>query len=86
MLAAFQPAVSRWFRERIGEPSPPQVRGWPEIGAGHHTLIASPTGSGKTLAAFLHAIDRLLAQGSELRNQTQVLNISPLNALGNDVQ
>src|SRR5439155_11630402 len=85
-LSHFHPIVQRWFRERVGSPSPPQVEGWPRIASGHHTLIAAPTGTGKTLAAFLWAIDRLLRQGDALRDETQVLYVSPLRALGNDVQ
>src|SRR5947208_1623809 len=47
-----------------------------------------PTGSGKTFAAFLAAIDSLLRQGLEgtLRDETQVVYVSPLKALSNDVQ
>jgi len=85
-LSHFHPEVARWFRERIGEPSAPQVHGWPRIRSGHHTLIAAPTGTGKTLAAFLWAIDGLLRQQSALPDETQVLYVSPLRALGNDVQ
>jgi ATP-dependent Lhr-like helicase len=85
-LALFHPTVSRWFQERIGTPSAPQVEGWPRIRSGHHTLIAAPTGTGKTLAAFLWAIDGLLRQGESLADQTHVLYVSPLRALGNDVQ
>ena len=85
-LSSFHPAVAAWFRERIGEPSAPQVEGWPRIRAGTHTLIAAPTGTGKTLAAFLWALDGLLRQGDVLRDETQVLYVSPLKALGNDVQ
>ncbi len=85
-LALFHPVVQRWFAERVGTPSPPQVEGWPRIRSGRHTLIASPTGTGKTLAAFLWAIDGLLRQGPTLPDQTQVLYVSPLRALGNDVQ
>jgi ATP-dependent Lhr-like helicase len=85
-LASFHPAIGRWFRARLGEPSPPQVEGWPTIRSGHHTLIAAPTGTGKTLAAFLWAIDGLLKRGAELRDETEVLYVSPLKALGNDVQ
>ena len=85
-LAHFHPTVRRWFTERIGMPSPPQVEGWPRIRSGHHTLIAAPTGTGKTLAAFLWAIDGLLRQGQALPDETQVLYVSPLRALGNDVQ
>ncbi len=79
------PVVSAWFQERFGEPTPPQAQGWPAIRDGRHTLIAAPTGTGKTLAAFLVALDRLLSQ-PELADGTQILYVSPLKALGNDVQ
>jgi ATP-dependent Lhr-like helicase len=85
-LELMHPAVRDWFRAEIGEPSAPQRRGWPVIGAGKHTLIAAPTGSGKTLAAFLHAISALYQEGAGLRDRTQVLYVSPLKALSNDIQ
>src|SRR2546428_6557730 len=85
-LTHFHPAIQRWFQARLGEPTLPQREGWPHIRAGKHTLIAAPTGSGKTLAAFLSAMDSLLRQGSSLPDETQVLYISPLKALSNDVQ
>src|SRR5262245_18660067 len=85
-LEGFHPSVRRWFEERLGVPTPPQERAWPEIRTGAHVLVAAPTGSGKTLAAFLIAIDGLLRQGSDLPDETQVLYVSPLKALGNDVQ
>src|SRR5205807_9834127 len=61
---------------------------WPAIQAGEHVLIAAPTGSGKTLAAFLAAIDGLVRQGmaGELRDETQIVYVSPLKALSNDIQ
>jgi ATP-dependent Lhr-like helicase len=88
-LDAFHPVVAAWFAGRFAAPTEPQVRGWPEILAGRHTLIAAPTGSGKTLAAFLAAIDRLLRQAleaGELPDETQVVYVSPLKALSSDVQ
>lgn len=85
-LAAFHPAVRRWFTERLGEPTEAQRRGWPSIASGRHTLIAAPTGSGKTLTAFLWAIDQLLRQGDRLPESTQVVYVSPLKALGNDIR
>ena len=86
-LPGFHPAVATWFERTFGEPTPPQVEGWPAIREGKHTLIASPTGSGKTLAAFLCAIDDLVQRGlSEgLEDRVSVLYISPLKALSNDI-
>src|SRR5215813_15534593 len=86
LLDPFHPAVRKWFTTRLGEPTPPQVEGWPRIREGKNTLIAAPTGSGKTLAAFLSAIDSLVRQGEGLPDETQVVYVSPLRALSNDVQ
>ncbi|MEO8587039.1 MAG: DEAD/DEAH box helicase [Acidobacteriota bacterium] len=86
LLAPLHPAVQKWFQENLGEPTPPQREGWPPIRQGRNTLIAAPTGSGKTLAAFLSAIDALIRQGSALKDETQILYVSPLRALSNDVQ
>lgn len=85
-LAGFHPTIQSWFAERFGEPTEPQLQGWPKIAAGHHTLISAPTGLGKTLAACLAAIDGLARQGTALRHETQILYVSPLRALSNDVQ
>ncbi len=86
-LSGFDPIVEQWFKERFGSPTEPQRLGWPEIAAGHDTLISAPTGSGKTLAAFLICIDRLvrLARSQNLPDETQVVYVSPLKALSNDV-
>ena len=82
------PLVRDWFVGRFGTPTEPQVHGWPHILAGKTTLISAPTGSGKTLAAFLACIDRLVrkATSGELTDRTEVLYVSPLKALGNDIQ
>lgn len=85
-LSGFHPTVRAWFSERLGAPTPPQAQGWPPIREGLHTLIAAPTGSGKTLAAFLAGIDAVLREGDELPDETRLLYISPLKALGNDVE
>ena len=68
-------------------PSEAQAQSWPAIVAGEHTLVAAPTGSGKTLAAFLASIDRLLRQAINhtLPDETQVVYVSPLKALSNDI-
>nr|MCU0698098.1 DEAD/DEAH box helicase [Myxococcaceae bacterium] len=87
-LRPFHPVVRAWFQQTLGEPTEPQVRGWPLIRAGKDVLIAAPTGSGKTLTAFLSCLDELfrLAAEGRLGDQTHVLYVSPLKALGNDVQ
>src|ERR1700692_3557108 len=82
------PIVREWFLERFATPTEPQEIGWPHILAGRSTIISAPTGSGKTLAAFLACIDALVRKGlnGELADQTAVLYVSPLKALGNDIQ
>src|ERR1700758_4614558 len=87
-LAWVHPLVQEWFAAHLTTPTEPQDDGWPHILAGRTTLVSAPTGSGKTLAAFLACIDRLVckALAGELRDRTEVLYISPLKALGNDIQ
>src|SRR6201996_8594041 len=82
------PVVREWFLRRLGAPTEPQAQGWHHILAGKTTLISAPTGSGKTLAAFLACIDKLVrkAISGELTDQTEVLYVSPLKALGNDIK
>ncbi|HEX8836747.1 MAG TPA: DEAD/DEAH box helicase [Candidatus Acidoferrum sp.] len=80
--------VRDWFVGRFGTPTEPQLHGWPHILAGKTALISAPTGSGKTLAAFLICIDRLVRKAlvGELFDRTEVLYVSPLKALSNDIQ
>ena len=87
-LAWAHPVLQEWFTARFGTPNEPQIAGWPAILRGEATLISAPTGSGKTLAAFLVCIDGLLRQALEgrLAPHTQVVYVSPLKALSNDVQ
>jgi ATP-dependent helicase Lhr and Lhr-like helicase len=87
-LAWAHPLVAEWFVQRFGTPTEPQEQGWPHILAGRTTLISAPTGSGKTLAAFLACIDRLVrkALAGDLADRIEVLYVSPLKALGNDIQ
>src|SRR5438132_1741339 len=90
-LDLFLPPVREWFRTVLGTPTPPQRLGWPAIASGQHTLILAPTGSGKTLAAFLACLDALWRRPShsvppgERNEGVQVLYISPLKALNNDI-
>ncbi|MBB5319200.1 DEAD/DEAH box helicase [Tunturibacter empetritectus] len=87
-LAWAHPVTAEWFLSKFGSPTEPQTYGWPGILDGNATLISAPTGSGKTLAAFLVCIDHLLRQSisGRLAPCTQVLYISPLKALSNDIQ
>jgi ATP-dependent helicase Lhr and Lhr-like helicase len=84
----FHPAVARWFAANFNGPTEAQAMAWPAIAAGRDVLIAAPTGSGKTLAAFLSAIDQLVRQAvaGELTEATQVVYVSPLKALSNDIR
>src|SRR5436853_1245331 len=84
----FHPAVARWFEQTFGSPTEPQLRGWPAIQSGRHVLISAPTGSGKTLAAFLASLDVLFREGAhaDLPDETQVVYVSPLKALSNDIR
>src|ERR687897_3832315 len=87
-LPYFHDAVSAWFGRTFPAPTPAQAQAWPLIQAGQDVLIAAPTGSGKTLAAFLAAIDALVRQGLRdgLPDETQVVYVSPLKALSNDIE
>jgi ATP-dependent Lhr-like helicase len=87
-LSRFHPLISEWFYSNIGTPTEVQQQAWPAIQSGADVLIAAPTGSGKTFAAFLSCIDRLFKQAlaRELDDHTQVLYVSPLKALSNDIQ
>ncbi len=84
----FHPSVERWFAETFRAPTDVQLRAWTAIAGGQHTLISAPTGSGKTLAGFMAVIDDLVkqAQLEPLPDATQVLYVSPLKALSNDIQ
>lgn len=102
MLERFGPATQDWFRGAFPSPTDAQIGAWDAISHGRHALVVAPTGSGKTLAAFLWAIDRVFrekdataaaepARGRKKRadaatSPTSVLYISPLKALGVDVE
>ena len=84
----FHPAVAAWVVRSFAAPTAAQAQAWPAFQARRHVLIAAPTGSGKTLAAFLAAIDGLVRQGLDggLKDETQIVYVSPLKALSNDIQ
>jgi ATP-dependent Lhr-like helicase len=87
-LERFTPATREWFAGAFPEPTPAQAGAWEAISSGRHALVVAPTGSGKTLSAFLWSLDRLAASPTpESRaTRTRVLYISPLKALGVDVE
>jgi ATP-dependent Lhr-like helicase len=89
-LPDFHPAVRGWFEGTFAEPTLAQRKGWAPIFAGESTLLLAPTGSGKTLAAFLVAIDRLMfpreVAPEPAAERVKILYISPLKALGVDVE
>lgn len=96
-LDVFSPATREWFRGAFEQPTAAQREAWEAISSGGHALVVAPTGSGKTLAAFLWALDRLLLERSNGREAppdteksprggTRILYISPLKALGVDVE
>jgi ATP-dependent Lhr-like helicase len=84
----FHPAVAAWFGATFPAATEAQLRAWPLIQGGRATLVAAPTGSGKTLTAFLAAIDALVRESAAgpLPDETQVLYVSPLKALSNDIR
>jgi ATP-dependent helicase Lhr and Lhr-like helicase len=86
--AMFHPIVAAWFGRRFVEPTPVQSGGWPVIAGGQDVLLTAPTGSGKTLAAFLHCLDALVRKAADgtLEDRTEVVYVSPLRALSNDIR
>ncbi len=87
-LDAFSEPTRTWFRAAFAAPTPAQEGAWDAIGAGRHALVVAPTGSGKTLSAFLWSVDRLLTgtPAADKKQRCRVLYISPLKALGVDVE
>ena len=101
-MSRFSQATREWFLGAFSVPTPAQDGAWNAISSGSHALVVAPTGSGKTLAAFLWALDRLhstptdtlpgledVTPGKRARKpktKTRVLYISPLKALGVDVE
>ncbi|GAB3618075.1 ATP-dependent helicase [Okibacterium endophyticum] len=92
VLDRFSPATREWFAGAFDAPTSAQAGAWDAISRGSHALVVAPTGSGKTLSAFLWSIDRLISLPREPRGEalsapaTRVLYISPLKALGVDVE
>ncbi|MET1043041.1 MAG: ATP-dependent helicase [Microbacteriaceae bacterium] len=88
VLDRFSPATREWFTGAFPAPTAAQLGAWEAVSDGSHALVVAPTGSGKTLAAFLWAIDQLASSPppEDPQHRTRVLYISPLKALGVDVE
>jgi ATP-dependent Lhr-like helicase len=88
VVSDFHPAVRSWFKNTFESATPVQSEAWSAISSDQNVLIAAPTGSGKTFAAFLCAINDLVKQSAKqpLADGVQVLYISPLKALSNDIE
>jgi len=88
VLERFSPATREWFRGAFPAPTLAQAGAWRAISEGDHALVVAPTGSGKTLASFLWSIDSLASSPppDEKAHRTRVLYVSPLKALGVDVE
>jgi ATP-dependent Lhr-like helicase len=86
VLDRFSPATRQWFSGAFAAPTDAQIGAWEAISRGSHALVVAPTGSGKTLSAFLWSIDRLMSEPRSVETGTRVLYISPLKALGVDVE
>ncbi len=90
--ASFSQPVRQWFASAFPSPTEVQSRAWSTIQSGGNALVIAPTGSGKTLAAFLFAIDRIISQktcapsADPWKPGVRILYVSPLKALGADVQ
>ena len=87
-LDKFHAPVSAWFRDVFTEPTVVQNQAWDAISEGNNALVVAPTGSGKTLAAFLWSLSELTKQSlltDTAQSGTRVLYVSPLKALGVDV-
>ncbi len=89
MQSPLQPSIiTEWFAKNYPEPTPAQREAWPKIQAGGSVLIVSPTGTGKTFAAFLAVLNELalLHERGELKNTIYAIYVSPLRALGYDLE
>ncbi|MBS3781452.1 MAG: ATP-dependent helicase [Candidatus Thermoplasmatota archaeon] len=84
----FEPYVKRWFNEKFDGLTAPQKHSFELIHENKNSLVSSPTGSGKTLSAFLSILNELFLKGDKgkLENKVYCLYVSPLRALGNDIQ
>ncbi|MCH8991551.1 MAG: polysaccharide deacetylase family protein, partial [Acidobacteria bacterium] len=84
-LGLFLPWVADWFREEIGEPTPPQRQAWPAIARGEfggvgtrrilallrrHGIRSTWFIPGVTIATYPQACEAVVADGHEIANQS----------------
>ncbi|HAY87774.1 MAG TPA: ATP-dependent helicase, partial [Micrococcus luteus] len=87
VLGRFTEPTRAWFTGAFEAPTPAQLGAWDAISSGRHALVIAPTGSGKTLSSFLWALDSFVREpAAEGTAATRVLYVSPLKALGVDVE
>ncbi|OFU54186.1 DEAD/DEAH box helicase [Corynebacterium sp. HMSC11D10] len=97
ILDRFHPQVAGWFQDVFAAPTAVQEQAWRAISDDENALVVAPTGSGKTLAAFLWALNSLVERAGQqalpidgantsTHGGVRVLYISPLKALGVDVE
>lgn len=88
ILDSFNPFLKEWWLSSFKEFSPPQKFSILNIKKRINTLVSSPTGSGKTLSAFATVLNELteLSQKNLLEDRVYCIYISPLKALGNDIE
>lgn len=88
IFANLSPLVTQWFKSKFGAFSEPQRYAILNIHRQANTLISAPTGSGKTLAAFTAILSELitLSEHSQLEDKVYCVYVSPLRALGNDIE
>ncbi|MCT2590563.1 DEAD/DEAH box helicase [Streptomyces sp. N2-109] len=87
-LGMFSPATRAWFSGAFHAPTSAQEGAWRALAAESDALVVAPTGSGKTLAAFLASLDQLASAPppADPLARCRVLYVSPMKALGSDVE
>ena len=87
-INTFHPLMKKWWNKKFGGFTPPQRFSILNIHSRINTLVSSPTGSGKTLSAFAAILNELIghAHNDSLEDKTYAIYISPLKALGNDIE
>ena len=86
-LTKLPAVITDWFGARGWAPRRHQLDMVDAATAGNHVLLVAATGAGKTLAGFLPTLADLIdVSGDGPRDGLHTLYISPLKALGVDVQ